>query len=81
MYDYVCMKFTFFIYFFFLIKDPLKKKIYYHNFLGDIVVLIQAKYRKDRMKPEGAYSIWKIGCQTDGQTDGSASEKLCWLCQ
>ena len=31
---------------------------------------IQAKCRKDRMKTEGAYSIWKKGWQADGQTDG-----------
>ena len=29
-----------------------------HNFLGNIVVHIHAKYRKDRMKTEAAYSIW-----------------------
>ena len=52
-------------------KDPLKKigskksKLYF----GNIVVQIQAKYRKDQMKTEGAYSIWKKGLTTDGQTD------------
>ena len=59
-----------FIYFFFLIKDPLKKKkFYYHKFLGDIVH-IQAKYRKDLMKPGGAYSIWKkkVARQMDRRT-------------
>ena len=44
------LKFPFF-FTFFVIKDPLKK------FLGHIVVQIEAKYRKDRMKTEGVYSI------------------------
>ena len=39
--------------------------------LVEIVVHIQAKYWKDKMKTEGAYSIWKKadGWRTDGQTD------------
>ena len=32
-----------------------KNKILVHNFVGNIVVHIQAKYRKDQMKTEGAY--------------------------
>ena len=44
---------------------------------------IHARYKKDQMKSEGAYSIWK---KVDGQmdrwmTDGSALDKLPWLCQ
>ena len=34
-------------------------KFYFLIFLGNIVVHIHAKYRNDRMKTEGAYSIWK----------------------
>ena len=41
-------------FFIFQIKDPLnlkqKIKFYFHKFLGNIVVHIQAKYRKDRVK-------------------------------
>ena len=37
------------------------------------------------MESEGAYAIWKkvdgwTGRRTDRRTDGSASEKLRWLC-
>ena len=53
-------------------KDPLKKieakNIYFHTFLGNIVVHIQAKYRKDRMKVEEAYWILKKGWRTDRRT-------------
>ena len=46
-----------------------------HNFLGNIVVHIQTKYRKDQMKTEGAYSIWKkVDGQMDGQTDGQMDD-------
>ena len=38
-----------------------------HNILGHIEVHIHAKYRTDRMKTKGAYSIWQ---KVDGQTDG-----------
>ena len=51
-------------------QGPFKKcksKIYFHNFLGHVEVLIHAKYRKDRIKTLGAYTIWT---QVDGQTDG-----------
>ena len=80
----------------FVIKDPLQKlkakksKFYFHNFLGNIVVNIHAKYRKAQMKTEGAYFIWKkVDWRMDGhgRTDrlmddiGSASDKLRWLCQ
>ena len=69
-----------FFYLFFVIKDPLKKirskksKFNFYIFFGNIVVL-QAKYQKDRMKTEGAYSIWKkvdgwTERRTDGRTDG-----------
>ena len=34
--------------------------------MGNIVVLIQANYQKDRMKSEGAYSVWKK-LTTDGR--------------
>ena len=51
-------------YIFFVIKDPFKKNQKQKNlnststaFWGNIVVNIHAKYRKDRMKTEGAYSI------------------------
>ena len=45
-----------------------------HNVLGNIVVYIHAKYRNDRMKTEGAFSIWKkVDRQADKRTtDGSA---------
>ena len=46
-----------------------------HNVLGNIVVYIHANYRKDRMKTEGAFSIWKkkVDRQTAKRTtDGSA---------
>ena len=56
-------------------------KRYSYDFWGNIVVHIHAKYRKDWMKTGGAYSIYKKGWQTNGQTDGSASDKLRWLCQ
>ena len=36
-----------------------KSKFYFHNFLANIVVHIQAKYQKNRLKIQGAYSIWK----------------------
>ena len=56
-------------------------------FLHNIVVHIHAKYRKDRMETEGAFSIWKT-VDDDGRTgggrrtmDGSVSDKLRWLCQ
>ena len=74
----------------FVIKDQLKtkngsnkSKFHSHNVWGNIVLHIQAKYRKDRMKTGGAYSILKKGWKTDTnrRTDGSASKKLCWLCQ
>ena len=75
----------------FVSKDPLKiigskkSKFDLNNFGGNIVVHIQAKYRKDWMKTQGAYSTWKKGWQTEGrtdrQTDGSASDKLNWLCE
>ena len=32
-----------------------KSKFWLRNFLGNIVVSIQAKYQKDRIKTEGAY--------------------------
>ena len=35
--------------------------------MGNIVVNIQAKYRKDRIKTEGVYVIWK---KFDGRTMG-----------
>ena len=40
-------------------KKSQKSKFSLHKFLGNIVVQIQAKYQKDRIKSEGAYSIWK----------------------
>ena len=49
-----------------------------HNVLGNIVVYIHAKYRKDRIKTVGAFSIWKkkVDRQTDKRTtDGSAYDK------
>ena len=46
-----------------------------HNFLGNILVDIQTKYRKDRMKTEGAYSIWKkVDGRTERQTDVRTTE-------
>ena len=48
----------------------MKWKFYLHNFLGNIVVHIRAKYQKDQMKNEGAYSICnKFYGPTDRQTD------------
>ena len=44
-----------------------KSKFYLHDFLGNIVVHIQAKYREHRMRTRGAYSIWT---KVDGQKDG-----------
>ena len=35
-----------------------KSEFYFHYFLGNITVHIKGKYQKDRMKTEGAYSIW-----------------------
>ena len=58
----------------FVINDPLnlrskKSKFYSHNFLGNIFVHIHAKHRKDRMKIEEVYSIWKkVDRQTDRRT-------------
>ena len=57
--------------------------------MGNIVVLMQAKYRIDRMKTDGAYPLWKKVDDADDDrrrrrrrtTDGSASDKLRWLCQ
>ena len=45
--------------YFFVIKDPLKKleKNILARVLGNVVVNIQTKFRKDRRKTEGAYSI------------------------
>ena len=73
-------------YLFFVIKDSLeqikskKSKFYFQNFLGKIVGHNQAKHRKDRMKTEGAYFIWKDWRTDRWMTDGSASDKLHWLC-
>ena len=73
----------------FVIKAPLKKleakksKFYFHNFWA-IFVHIQAKYRKDWLKTEAAYLIWK---KVDGRTDRRMDEgqlginNLRWLCQ
>ena len=61
------------------IEDRGKKsKFYFHNFVGNIALHIYAKYRNDRVKTEGAYSIWKGWRRT---SDGSAWDKLRWLCQ
>ena len=43
----------------------MKIKILIPQFLGNVVMHIQAKYRKDQMKTEGAYSIWKKSWRTD----------------
>ena len=48
--------------------------------LVNIILHIQAKYRKVRMKTEVAYSIWKK-IRPDWQTDNRASDKLRWLRQ
>ena len=66
----------------FEIKDPpkleaKKKKFSFHIFWGNIVVHIHAKYRNGLIC-EGAYWIWKKSWWTP---DGSASDKLRWLCQ
>ena len=54
---------NFHFFYFFVIKDPLKleanKNSISSSFLGNSVVHIHAKYRNDRMKTVGAYSIWK----------------------
>ena len=45
-----------------------KSKFYFHSALDNIIAQIQAKYRNDRMKTEGVYSIWtKL---TDGRKNG-----------
>ena len=36
-----------------------KFKIPIPQFVGNIVVHMHTKYRKDRMKTEGAYPLWK----------------------
>ena len=51
-----------------------KSKFYFHNFLGNIVVHIQAKYWIDRTKTEETFSIWKKKL-TDGQTDGRQTDR------
>ena len=73
---------------FYVIKNPTEIEAESQNsnsksFFGDIDIHIEAKYRKDQMKTEGAYSIWKKGWhQTDRwTTDALALEKLYWLCQ
>ena len=53
-------------------------------FWGNIFVHIQGKYQKDRMKTEGAYSIWKqVGGRrdTDRRTDSfvsSGAKSMFW---
>ena len=52
----------------------IKIKILLPQVFGQYCVHIQAKYRKDLMKTEGAYSIWKMldgrmGGRMDGRTD------------
>ena len=61
------------------IKIRSKKwKFFSHIFWGNIVVHIHANYRNDRMKtvrePIGFEKSWWT-------PDGSASDKLRWLCQ
>ena len=56
----------------FVIENPLKNrsknsKFLFLRFLPSIVLHIHAKYRKDRMKISGAYSIWKKKLTTDGR--------------
>ena len=68
------------------IHSKLKAKNQNSNstiFLAIFFAHIHVKYRKDRMKTEGAYSIWKKidSGQTDRQTDGSAVDNICWLGQ
>ena len=41
-------------------------KFYFRNFLHNIVVHIQTKYKKDQIKTEEAFSIWK---KVDRRTD------------
>ena len=46
-----------------MIKNPSKfeakqSKFWLRKFWGNIVVNIEANYRKDRIKTGGAYSIW-----------------------
>ena len=48
--------------------DVITSKLYLHNFWGNIVVHIQARYREGRMKTARAYS-WRTDGQTDGRTD------------
>ena len=65
------LKFPFFN-LFFVFKDPLEKFAAKNQnstyiILGNIVH-IQAQYRRDRMKTEGAYTVWK-SWRADGQTD------------
>ena len=72
-------------YHFFVIKDPFKissknSKFYLHNYLANIVMHVQAKYRKDRMKTKGAYFNLTDG-QTDVRTEWRTTDldKLRWL--
>ena len=44
-----------------------KSKLYLQKILGNIILHIQAKYLKDRMKTQVAYSIWKKN--TTGRPD------------
>ena len=64
---------------FFAINDPFEtlkarnQKFYVYKFLGNIVVHIRAKYRKDQMKTEEVFLILK---KVDGQTDGRTSKQM-----
>ena len=61
-------------------KDSLKQTLEAENQnvlpqpLGNTVVHIQATYRKDRMKAEGAYFEKKNYERTDRQTDGQTDD-------
>ena len=82
-YDQKPLKFPFYILFCnkrFIEKLRSKKaKFYFHNLLGHIIVHIQAKYRKDKIKTDGSLFDLKKRL-TDGQParrrDGWASDKF-----
>ena len=66
--------------FFFVTKDLLKNleakkaKFYFHNLLGNNIVHIQAKYRKDRIKTDG--SLFDLKKKVDGRTDRQTKRRL-----
>ena len=50
--------------------ETINQEFYLDNFLCNIIVHIKTKYRKDQLKTEGAFMIWKKGWWTIRWTDG-----------